>query len=301
MMMTWLICNPSFEWIAGEWVLEEGSLHAVPSSGVLLAKGGRGGGGGGGGPQTVTQTSTSTPWAPQAPYLQEIVRRAQEQSEIPSYVEPSPLTREAEQAVEARARAGSPLVTGMQQELGRNIQGDYLYGGPGFTAAVEAAQRQVLPQVQSQFGRAGRAGSGLAREAQTRALADVFAQQYGDERQRQMRAMAAAPAGAELDFTDIGRLADLGEAQELREMQQLQDPRARLRDYLAMVGGTFGSTGSQTIDQPGGIRGGGFSAPGFLGGALGGARMMSGMGGAFGGPWGMGLGALGGGLLGGLF
>lgn len=75
---------------------------------------------------------------------------------------------------------------GMDQ-LEATARGDFLYGGDGFNAALEAAKNKILPQVRSIFGRSG-AGGGtgtLAEESFGRNLTDAFASQYGAERGRQ--------------------------------------------------------------------------------------------------------------------
>lgn len=78
-------------------------------------------------------------------------------------------------------------------QLERTAAGDFLFGGPGFNQAVEAAQRQIIPQIQSQFASAGRSGSGLAQQAASRALGDVFANQFQTERSRQLQAATLLP------------------------------------------------------------------------------------------------------------
>jgi hypothetical protein len=88
----------------------------------------------------------------------------------------------------------SPMASASNAGLLNTIDGDYLYGGEGFNRAVDAATRQILPQVNSAFERAGMTNSGLAKEAQTKAIADAFANQYGQERQNQMNAMQLGQA-----------------------------------------------------------------------------------------------------------
>ena len=101
-----------------------------------------------------------------------------------------------------------------QRQLGGTIGGDYLYGGAGFDAAQDAASRQIMPQIDSKFSGSGRYGSGLHAQATAQALGDSFAKQYGDERTNQMRSMMFAPQMAELDYSDIARLASVGAARE---------------------------------------------------------------------------------------
>lgn len=74
--------------------------------------------------------------------------------------------------------------------------GEYLHGGEGFDAAMQAAENRIMPAVQSRFGQAGRSGSGLAAQAMTEGLGNAFADLYGQERGRQ-----DAASGALNDFT----------------------------------------------------------------------------------------------------
>lgn len=74
--------------------------------------------------------------------------------------------------------------------LTSTAQGDFLAGGQGFDAAVDAALRAARPQILSTFGGAGAGGAtgGLAQTAIGTAAVDAFARQFGDERNRQLRA-----------------------------------------------------------------------------------------------------------------
>ena len=283
-MMTLVILNPEFEIKDSGLHFKKGRLKNVSEHDVFYAKGGRS-------PQVQTTTQTSQPWGPQQSHLTAIFKRAKEQADIPGFVEPDPRSIEALEMGEARARAGSPVMRQMQEQLRSTLAGEQLYGGPAFTRAVEAAQRQVIPQVQSQFARAGRGGSGLSHRAMTEALGDVFAKQFAQERQNQLRAMLFAPQAAEADYADIARLGAIGSEREAIEQQRLQDPRARLREYLAMVSGGYGGETTQTIPIPRRQSGG---VQGALGGALSGAQL----GGMFV-TIGSFIGVVGGGLLGG--
>lgn len=92
--------------------------------------------------------------------------------------------------------------------LEATARGDYLYGGEGFDAAMDAAMRKIRPEILSTFGGAGpgAANGGLAKTAIAQAVADTFAGQYSTERGRQL---AAAEGLAGLDFTDRGQRADI--------------------------------------------------------------------------------------------
>ena len=188
----------------------------------------------------------------------------------------SPQTESALGLAETRARAGSPLLRGAQGEMGKTIAGDYLMAGnPYFDKMFDTAARPVVrnymeavaPGIDARFGAAGRYGSGLhalsqqgSQEALGRALSDMSGgmayQNYQAERSRMAPAAMAAPALAEADYSDIGRLQQVGATREAQGGAELQEainrfmqaqisPRDALREYMALVGGgQFG--GSQT-------------------------------------------------------
>jgi hypothetical protein len=235
-----------------------------------------------GGQQSSQTIQKSDPWAPQQPYLKTGFKEAQNLLEaptpkyypgttIPSF---SPETQTALGMQTNRALSGSPVTNAANNQLTSTLNGDYLYGGQGFNAAFDAAAHKILPQVNSQFEGAGRTGSGLAATAQTQALGDAFASQYGNERENQMRSMLFAPSMANQDYTDISKLAEVGAQREDLSGQQMGEQKARydynqnaraaqVADYLNMIQGNYGGTTTSNTTQ---------SAPsngGFLG-ALGG-------------------------------
>lgn len=224
-----------------------------------------------------------------------------------TYATFSPQTEQALNLTEQRALAGSPVQGAMNRQLMATLGGDYLKGGPGFNAAYQAAANRIIPDIESRFAKSGRYGSGLARQAEASALGDVFAKQYGDERQNQLRAMLFAPQAAQADYNDLRALAAVGTQREGQAQSAIDEAIARhnfaqdegwnrLAKYMNMIQGNYGQTSSQTTTGFPGNRG-----AGILGGAIGAGSLASipalGLG-----PLGVGLGALGGGLLGsGLF
>lgn len=97
------------------------------------------------------------------------------------------------------------IQSGIPQEsidaLTSTARGDFLSGGQGFDAAVEAAVRAARPGIISTFGRAGGGGAtgGLSRTAIGTAGIDAFARQFGQERTNQL---GAANSLAGLTFAD---------------------------------------------------------------------------------------------------
>jgi hypothetical protein len=139
-----------------------------------------------------------------------------------------PDTRQAMGMSRNIAMGGGPLST--QAALGNfgdTMAGDYLYGGEGFNAAVDAATRKIGTNVHSMFGRAGRHNSGLADAAVAEQVADRFAGLYGDERQRQMQGLTMAPQFDALAYQPSQRLGAVGAAEDAMQADRLADARAR--------------------------------------------------------------------------
>ncbi len=215
--------------------------------------------------QVAVQTISNNPPAYAQPSLTNIMSRAEELYNTPrqyytgqGYVDFAPATLEALNRGEARAMAGSPLLTNAQNfantamgggflnpaagMLQSTAAGDYLAAGnPYLTAALQPAMNQI----QGQFSQAGRMGSGANMSAMTTALAPVYAANYATERQNQLAAQQAigglaqqdfanrwsaaqaAPALAAADYDDISRLATFGQAREQKTAEQLADDMAR--------------------------------------------------------------------------
>lgn len=273
---------------------------------------------GGGQSDSQTQTQKTEPWEGQQPYLKQGFKKAEDlfmKQDAPAYfpgntvVPFSPETNAALNLTTQRALSGSPLQSAANTQLTGTLNGDYLYGGDGFNAAVNAATNKALPQINSKFEGGGRLNSGLAKTAQTQAIADAFASQYGDERTNQQRAMLFAPQMMQQDYADYQQLANVGAAREGMSQSQLaedvnrynynqQSPNLQLQNYMSTIQGSYGGTQTNTSPL---YRNQG---AGLLGGAMGGMSMASSLGAlpgmaALGGPWGMAGGAILGGLLGG--
>lgn len=292
-------------------------------------------------PQVVTTpyTSSSSPWAPQEPYLREAFSEAQnlyKNTPPPTffpgqtYASASPETiaaRErtrnrslgtltertiaqqlANQATQLRRPEAQQAQQQARQSLQNTLAGNYLFGGPGFNAALQAAQNRIIPQIQSSFGARGRAGSGLAQAAAAREIGDVFANQYGQERQNQLKAASMLPGIediesrrlsalsqatsqlpklSDIDYRNIGALATVGQQKEAQEQTGIdeairrynfgnwyrtQRPWENLARYHAVISGAHGGVTSGQQQKISPVHGG--SLPGgILSGALQGARL----------------------------
>jgi len=267
-------------------------------------------------PTNVTTTTSSEPSEFIKPYYTQAIDAAQqlyENPNIPSffpnntYVDFAPETDTALQLASARALQGNPLLGSSQQEINKVLQGDYLSPttNPYSQALFNQMAGDVTSQVQSQFSKAGRLGSGANQEILSDSLGrlanEVYGDQYNRERQNQVAATQIAPQLGEMDYNDIGKLQQVGQERESLEMAKLQDaiarydygqtqPYQKLNYYLGSLGAAVPST---TVSTQPVFRN---TGAGLLGGALAGADlagMIPGLGG--------GMGAIGGGLLGGFF
>jgi hypothetical protein len=217
-----------------------------------------------------------------------------------TYVSPSAETTQALDLTKQRALAGSPMVgaagnflTGVingqnvnpaMSYLSKTANGDFLNSNPYLDQMFNNAANKVTSGVQSQFAGAGRLGSGANAAALASPLsslaANIYGTNYATERQNQLNAQnqignfsntataqrlataGAAPAFAQSDYADIGKLANVGAANEAIAGQPLaqdmakynfnqQLPYQQLQGYLSSVYGTpLGSYGSQTTTYP---------------------------------------------------
>jgi hypothetical protein len=193
-----------------------------------------------------------------------------------TYVSPSETTLTGLQALEQRAKGGSPLLGQAQQQLASTMSGQYLTGNPffqgAFAPAAQAATQafqKAIGDISSAASKAGRYGSGAMERMQgsaSNALAQQLAntagtlayQNYADERARQQAATMAAPAMASADYQDIQNLLAAGQAREgytgaqqqadIARFNFLQNqPQQNLQNYLSLVyGNPLGRVASQT-------------------------------------------------------
>ena len=176
------------------------------------------------------QVQNTAPWQPQQKYLLDAFNQAQQ-----AFGSDNPTLQAAQQDELARATNGSPVNAAASGMLQKTLNGDYLYGGSGFNAALDAAKNSIIPEVNSQFEKYGRGGSGLNATAETSAIGDAFAKQYGQERENQMRAGAMAPTIANQDYVDLAARTDVGNSR-----------RNAIMEYLKAIGGGYGSQ----VNQP---------------------------------------------------
>lgn len=233
------------------------------------------------GQQVVQQKSE--PWEGQKPYLSDVFARAQSMANTPvqyypgSTVTPfSGQTETALQATERRALEGSPIQDMGRQQMYNTVSGGFLNANPYLDAMYNRAARPVAenfrdavaPGIAGGAAKAGRYGSGLYQEMQSKAQdnlgrtlgemgTDIYGRAYESERGRMNDAIMAAPQYAQADYNDIAKLAAVGSQREGLADAQLQDaisrwnftqnePMARLGNYASMVQGDYGRTSTQS-------------------------------------------------------
>jgi hypothetical protein len=136
--------------------------------------------------------------------------------------------------------------------LRRTAGGEFLYGGPAFDKAVQAAMETVAPQVKSIFGdtRGGLSGV-LARENLGQQGINTFAQQYLQQQGNMLDAASQLGNFGQMDanraFNAAAQLSNLSDAERQRSLfaaQQLPGIGNAGSDILRMIGGE-----QQNLDQ----------------------------------------------------
>lgn len=210
------------------------------------------------GSQTVK--STSAPWGPQQPYLEQALGAAQNiyQQGAPSYypydtVAPvSPETQSAWSAQTARATNGSPVVGAADNWATGILNGT----SPTYGQLGDSVWSQVRPNVDSAFSGAGRYGSDAHAEALSRGYTEGIAPAFAS---LQANAAGQAPALAGQDYVDTAALGQVGAqrtAQSQAEIDAAQNryqydanaPSSWLAQYIQNIQGNYG--GTQKTTQP---------------------------------------------------
>ena len=265
-------------------------------------------------PKMVSSSSSAEPSDFIKPYYTQAVDTAQDLFEgstpnyfpYATYTGFAPETEASLNLTKARAVAGNPLLNQAQTQASNILSGQYLdpTTNPYTQALYNKMAGDVTSQVESQFSKAGRFGSGANQEILARSLGelatDVYGDQYNRERELMANTMATAPQLGAMDYDDILKLQQVGLEKESLEQAKLQDaiarydyqqtkPYTKLGQYLGALGANVPSTTLETTPY---FRN---TAGGLLQGAGMGMNLASGM--NMNPMWG----ALGGGLLGGFF
>lgn len=217
---------------------------------------------------------------------------------------------------------GSDLLTNSsgRSALQQTADGDFLFGNPGFDAAVQAAIAQAMPHIGSNIALQGGAGalSGSAKDtALVEAATNAFAREFGNERNRQIGAANSLVGADQFAGNTLANIANADRTRQFAAASQLpqvgllgseligsvgdarqaQEERTKLGQANAMqqlLSSAFGNVNPNALfGNINSVQSNSNTAGGILGGALAGAEL----GGMFPGI-GKGLGAIGGGLLG---
>ena len=197
--------------------------------------------------------------------------------------------------VRQRSMAGSPVVNAAQQQTLNTINGDYLnpstnpYLQQTFDQAAgrvtDAFSRGTAAQTDARFARAGAFGGSAWNEMQganQQALGDslagmaanIFGNNYAQERNRQQQATQFAPNLAAQDYRDAEALLNVGGMQQQQGQNYLTDDMQRFQQaqqYPFQQFQTFGqifnpALGGQSTQTLPGVN----PVAGALGGAMGG-------------------------------
>lgn len=227
-----------------------------------------------------TATTTVDPWLPLQPYLQRGFQGAQNlyNQGGPSYFPGSTVaqygadTNSALGMVRDQAMQGSPVAGAAGQQVTDTLQGDYLNSNPYLDAMYNNAARgvtrnyseAVAPSIAANFGLGGRTGSNMAfantmdssRDALAQNLSGMAANMYGEnyenERGRQMQASQLAPQTAQLGYYDASQLLNVGQQYDTQAQNNINDqfnryqfeqerPYDNLGRYMGYLGGNYGS------------------------------------------------------------
>lgn len=233
--------------------------------------------GGSDGSNNTTVNTTSEPYAPSMPALNQIIGEAGTiYGAGPNYVAPNALTMEGLASQESMGRAANT-------QLADTVAGKY--SNPFLSPIIQAAANDVYSGVASQFSGAGRTPGGVTSQQQVagqiaqQAMPYAF-QSYENERGRQLQTAAGANS-----------LTSVGQSLEGYERQRQQAPYENLMQYANVIN-PVARGGAQGTQQSIGPQRNAFSS------AAGGAMIGGSIGGMINGPvgaaYGAGLGALGG-------
>jgi len=214
--------------------------------------------------EVVPQTTTVNPPAYAAPYLAYGANEAQRlynqgggfnyfpENTLAGF---SPEQQMAMNLQSNRALSGSPLQREAQDLSLNTLQGNFLSGNnPYFQQAV---LDPITQNVQSQFSRAGRLGSGANQDVLARSLATPLMQNYENERARQNAMIGVAPNLAQSDYADYANLAKVGAMRQDQAQKQIMSnmdrfnflqsaPAQNLNQFLGQVGTSAGGYNSKT-------------------------------------------------------
>ena len=163
----------------------------------------------------------------------------------------SPQQEQALRMQEQRALAGSPITQQAQELTQQTLGGGFLGGSPQLTGVIERALAPAQANVMSNLAQRGRLGSGAAANVMAQTLGDIASdiayRDYAQERAYQQNALSFAPQMAQMDYTDIGKLSQVGDIRQQQAGLELgadinrfefeqQAQQNALKNYLGSIG-----------------------------------------------------------------
>lgn len=152
----------------------------------------------------------------------------------------------------AIARQGNPISGGALSNYTDTMNGRYMdpSSNPWLAEVANRAAMEAEGRINSQYAGAGRTRSGAwanaLADANTQARADLYGQNYQNERQIQANYAMNAPQLAGLPFLDAERITQVGGLEAANEERIRSAPYERL-DRL--VGYIYGNPGNQQLSQ----------------------------------------------------
>jgi len=135
----------------------------------------------------------------------------------------------------------------------KTLGGYFLNSNPYIDATFNRGADQIQSRVNSQFGLAGRTGSGAHQGVMGSTLGnlatDIYGGNYANERQNQMNAMSMLPQLQAANYYDPSVLAGVGQSRMNYNQQLLDAPYTQLSRYGNIISPAFGPTGTSTT-QP---------------------------------------------------
>lgn len=222
--------------------------------------------------ETITGSSSNTPWAAQQPYLTFGFDQAKQLYDYGgpqyysgnTYTPFAPQTNTALGMIEDRALAGSSVNTAASQMAADTLGGVY-FDNPYLDDVVDRSAGVVKRGVDSMFSGAGRYGSGINQDILEENLGDmasgIYNTNYQNERNRQLSMTGLAPMIANQEYADANRLLGVGGIVQDQADRVLQSdinrwnynqnlPYTNLEMFNRNISGDYGGTTSTTQTQP---------------------------------------------------
>lgn len=242
-------------------------LHGTPKAWDIVRK--PHGGGGGGKSTTVSEIPDELkPLATR--YTQEATKlfdTPYQGYEGQRYADMNPMQTGGLNAIAARATGGDALMNAGYGNVMDTLSGKYMSpdSNPYLKQNVQTAMDQAMGSINSQFNKPGAFGGtahqGVASKQLGNIAAQMYGQNYANERQNQLNAWSAAPTFGNMAYQDAGQLLNAGQILQDEQqkgfdwnLQQFQDKQDYPYKNLAAAAGVFGSNlgGSSTTTSSGG-------------------------------------------------